>query len=200
MKYFPTYSIHFSYISLKWNENLPDASLKLSHVWLVIAWQNQQNDLCAQRRLRSAWSKSSLCAQWEAKDPRILHADMMPRLICVFAGFTGHFVGFVVQQLKSYVQLTGLHSPAKFLCLTFNCKANLNLHIAFLTRVGITRINGVTWPGLELILSHTLRNTSTGIRLPVRGTYWLISPATVTVIYPCKKHLQVLNWKLYEMD
>ena len=129
-----------------------------------------------------------------------MQTGWMPRLICIFAGCTGHFVGFVTQQLKSYVQPTALHSPAKFLCLLFNCKANLNLHIAFLTRVGITRINGVTWPGLELVLSHTLRNTSTGIRLPVRGTYWLISPATVTVIYPCKKHLQVLNWKLYEMD
>ena len=50
-------------------------------------------------------SESSLCAQWVAKDTRFLHADSedsgrMPRLIWVFAGRTGHFVGFVVQQLK----------------------------------------------------------------------------------------------------
>ena len=36
--------------------------------------------VCAQRRLRSAWAsvqsdQSSLCAQWVAKDPSLLHAD-----------------------------------------------------------------------------------------------------------------------------
>ena len=41
---------------------------------------NQQNDLYAQRRLRSAWEsaqtdQSSLCAQWIVKDPAFLHAD-----------------------------------------------------------------------------------------------------------------------------
>ena len=55
------------------------------HSWSVFAqwaasWQNQQNDMCAQRRLRSAWAsaqsdQSSLCAQWVAKDPSFLHAD-----------------------------------------------------------------------------------------------------------------------------
>ena len=67
-------------------------SLDIS-IWAT-AWQNQQNGLCAQRRLRSAWAyaqsdQSSLCAQWVAKDPRFLHADsedsdqtgQMPRLI-----------------------------------------------------------------------------------------------------------------------
>ena len=42
------------------------------------------------------WSESSLCAQWVAKDPKVLHADSedsdqtgrMPRLIWVFAGRT----------------------------------------------------------------------------------------------------------------
>ena len=61
------------------------------------SWQNQQND-CAQQRLRSAWAstqtdRSSLCAQWVAKDSSFLHADSgdsgrMPRLIWVFAGRT----------------------------------------------------------------------------------------------------------------
>ena len=65
----------------------------------VAAPQNQQNDLCAQRRLRPAWAsaqsdQSSLCAQWEVKDPRFLHAeseDSDPTghpLIWVFAGRT----------------------------------------------------------------------------------------------------------------
>ena len=42
--------------------------------------QNQQNDMCAQRRLRSAWvsaqsDQSSLWAQKVVKDPIFLHAD-----------------------------------------------------------------------------------------------------------------------------
>ena len=65
--------------------------------------------MCAQRRRRSAWSstqsdQSSLCTLSIAKDLRLLHADsedsdqtgQMPRLIRVFAGRTGYFVGFVV--------------------------------------------------------------------------------------------------------
>ena len=47
------------------------------------------------------------CAQWVPKDPWFLHADSeesdqtggMPRLIWVFAGHTGHFIGFVTQRL-----------------------------------------------------------------------------------------------------
>ena len=44
------------------------------------AWQNQQNDLCVQRWLGSAWAsaqsnQSSLGALWVAKDPVFLHAD-----------------------------------------------------------------------------------------------------------------------------
>ena len=70
-------------------------------IWAT-SWQNQQNDLCAQWNLRSAWasaqsdqslrcphaetlsyplctqrrlwSESSLCAEWVAKDPSFLHA------------------------------------------------------------------------------------------------------------------------------
>ena len=64
------------------------------------------------QKLRSAWAstqsdQSSLCTQWVAKDPRLLHADSeysdqtgrMPRLIWIFAGRTGHFVGFVMRRL-----------------------------------------------------------------------------------------------------
>ena len=53
---------------------------------------------------RPVLSESSLCSFWVAKDPMVLHADTevsdqtgrMPRLIRVFAGRTGHFVGFVL--------------------------------------------------------------------------------------------------------
>ena len=48
-----------------------------------------------------------LWALWVAEDPMILHWDSedsdqtgrMPRLIGVFAGRTGHFVGFVMRRL-----------------------------------------------------------------------------------------------------
>ena len=44
------------------------------------SWQNQQNVMCAQWRLRSACAsaqsgQSSLCTQWVAKDPSFLHTD-----------------------------------------------------------------------------------------------------------------------------
>ena len=50
------------------------------------------------------WSESLQCTPWVAKDPRFLHVDSedsdhtgwMPRLIWVFAGCAGHFVGFVM--------------------------------------------------------------------------------------------------------
>ena len=65
--------------------------------------------------IRPVWSESSLCAQWVAKDPSFLHADSedsvqtgwMPRLIWVFAGRTGYFVGFVMRRLI-YTTSTGL--------------------------------------------------------------------------------------------
>ena len=73
---------------------------KNRQLWAA-SWQNQQNGICAQWRLRSAWAsaqsdQSSLCAQWVDKDSRFLHADsegsdqtgQMPRLIWVFAGRT----------------------------------------------------------------------------------------------------------------
>ena len=57
--------------------------------------------------IRPVWSESSLCAQWVAKGSSFLHADSedfdqtgrMPRMIWVFAGRTGHFVGFVMRRL-----------------------------------------------------------------------------------------------------
>ena len=59
--------------------------------------------------IRLFWSESTLCLQWVAKDPRYLYADseyydqtgQMPRLICVYAGCTGHFVDFVMLLLLS---------------------------------------------------------------------------------------------------
>ena len=58
---------------------------------------NQQNDLCAQRRL---------CTQWVAKSARFFmrtaktdQTGQMPRLICVFLLRRSHFVVFVMRLL-----------------------------------------------------------------------------------------------------
>ena len=58
---------------------------------------NQQNDLCAQRRL---------CTQWVAKSARFFmrtaktdQTGQMPRLICVFLLRRSHFVCFVMRLL-----------------------------------------------------------------------------------------------------
>ena len=61
------------------------------------------------------WSQSLLCAQWVAKNSIFLHPDSkashqtgrMPRLIWVFAGRTGHFVGFVMRRLIYLSQMKG---------------------------------------------------------------------------------------------
>ena len=89
---------------------IQNVAQSVQYIW-VASWQNQQNDVCAQQRLRSAWAsdqsdQSSLRTQWVAKDPSFLHTDsedsdqtgQMPRLIWVFAGCTGHFVGFVIRR------------------------------------------------------------------------------------------------------
>ena len=70
------------------------------HIWTA-SWQNQQNGICAQWRLRSAWAsaksdQSSLCA-WRKLGSSAMHwahredsdqTGRMPSLIWVFAGRT----------------------------------------------------------------------------------------------------------------
>ena len=67
--------------------------------------------------IHTVWSESLLSAHWVATDPRFLHADSkdsdrtgrMPRLIWVFTGCTGHFVGFVMLRLISHAKCPGWH-------------------------------------------------------------------------------------------
>ena len=62
--------------------------------------------------IHPVWSEPLLCTQWVAKDQSFLHVDSedsdqigrMPRLICVFAESTCHFVGFVMRQLRCFHQ------------------------------------------------------------------------------------------------
>ena len=59
------------------------------------SWQNQQNGMCAQRRLRSAWVSASLLSAWRKLGSLATHwapsedsdqTGWMTRLIWVFAG------------------------------------------------------------------------------------------------------------------
>ena len=64
-------------------------------IWAA-AWQNHQNDLCAQTQIRlgihPVWSESSLSAHADSEDSD--QTRRMPSLIWVFAWGTDHFVGF----------------------------------------------------------------------------------------------------------
>ena len=86
------------------------------HIWWTSHWekmyvetkratarQNHQNDLCAQQIFRSAWASS----QSEDSD----QTGQMPRLIWVFAGCIGHFVGFVVHKLIWAMSRENLFMP-----------------------------------------------------------------------------------------
>ena len=77
---------------------------KLHKVKWAASWQNQQNGMCAQRRLRSAWASLSAWRKlWSVATHYTANTDQtgqMPRLIWVFAGRTCHFVGLVKRWLK----------------------------------------------------------------------------------------------------
>ena len=104
-----------------------------NQIWAA-SQPNQQNDLCAQQRLRWAWAsaqsdQSSQCTKWVATDPSFLHADSedsdqtgrTSRLICVFAGRIGHFVGFVMWWLICALQNQFVSSvvKVKYPCIVF---------------------------------------------------------------------------------
>ena len=78
----------------------------------VASWQNQQNGMCAQRRLRSAQADQSLrCPHEESLGPKLPiertaktdQTGRMPRLSWDFARAHSHFDGFVMRRLKSVV-------------------------------------------------------------------------------------------------
>ena len=75
------------------------------------AWRNQQNELCAQRRLRVDWSFAqillvirpvwsvSLLSAWRSLWSLAIHR-VHREDIWVFTGRTGHYVGFVIFRLN----------------------------------------------------------------------------------------------------
>ena len=97
----------------------------LKRIW-VASWQNQQSGMCTQWRLRSAWASAqtdqsalsawrklgSLATNW-AHSKKSYQTGRITRLIWVFTGSTGHFVGFVMMQLIIFIYLSLYHHPSK---------------------------------------------------------------------------------------
>ena len=85
---------------------LRTGELKMSHrMSKPIKWPVRQAKTQISLGICPVWSESSLYAEWVAKDQSFIHANRkkdsdqtghMPRLISVFSGLTGHFVGFVM--------------------------------------------------------------------------------------------------------
>ena len=84
--------------------------------------------------IHSVWSESSLYVHWVAKGPRLImwtektdQTGQMPKLIWIFAGCTGHFVGFVMMWLKqtNYVTVAtnyvGIIFPKTWPCFNVGC-------------------------------------------------------------------------------
>ena len=74
--------------------------------------------------IRPVWSESSLCTQWVAKDPSLLHADSEKNqtgrmLIWVFAGHTGHFVGFIMLRRKCAIFLKNKRAVKSCPCMFY---------------------------------------------------------------------------------
>ena len=107
-------------------------------IW-ASSWQNQQNGMCAQRRLRPVWSESSLSA-WRKLGSLATHwahskdsdqTGQMPRLIWVFAGCTCHYAGFVTRWLIFVTErnIKMVISESFCLCTVFDC----GLHMGYIS-------------------------------------------------------------------
>ena len=124
--------------------------------------------------IRPVWSESSLCAQWVAKDPSFLHADSedsdqtgrMTRLIWVFAGRTGHFVGFVVRRLISPSSTRQFFIPTQtthvFDRVRWTCRWNVCM-------IFISSIIS-PWPRLAMTV-HWTKPTATGLTVSRQMVY-----------------------------
>ena len=138
----------------------------MAHIWAAER-QNQQNDLCTQRRLRSActsflstapWGRdsdqSSLFAQRVAKDPSFLHADIedsdqtgrMPRLILVFAGRTSFVLsctgGYPVLSHYQCQQTRSVHNEYSWY---LSRQTSIPVHPAFWRNKSIAYLENKYW-------------------------------------------------------
>ena len=139
--------------------------------------QNQQNDLCTQPRLRSAWTstqsdQSLRCPHEETMGTWLSlehtaktdQTGWMPRLIRVFAGHTGHFVGFVMRRLI----LCKLYLSMKLLLFSFMSEWYFYVYEV---NVDHYRINwNVRWVCFSVFITRTTsrENLSLGVSDQVR--------------------------------
>ena len=140
----------------------------------------QQNDMCAQRRLRSAWvSAQSLLTTWRSLGPLATHwahsedsnqTKRMPRLISVLAGLIGLFCWFVMLWLRSVL----LHY--KFQC-----------HLQFGS--SLKKIfKGFTIYGHDSHLGHMTRPLWINFHYPIPGDYlwnlaWALWEKILSFVY-----------------
>ena len=129
--------------------------------------------LYATRRLRSAWASArpSLCAQWVAKDPSVLHSDSedydqtgwIPRLICLRWAHT-HFVGFVMSRLNyTHVRSFGSlfwHPQAQSMCRRYQ------------TENYWTVLSNITASEIKYRQSVDMNNTLTAFLTVLRHRGW----------------------------
>ena len=126
--------LHFTTVSLSTREGQRFLLWYFLETFWAAAWQNQQNDLCAQQRLRSAWAsaqpdQSSLSAwrsigSWASHSAYSEDSDQTgrtPMLIWV-RWRTCHFIGFVMLRLFSLfsykcVSFAAIHFVQNYLLL-----------------------------------------------------------------------------------
>ena len=114
------------------------------------SWPNQQNGMCAQRRLRSAWAsvqsdQSLLCVQWVDKDQSFLHADSedwsdwenaqaFSQSDLILRWANSHFIGFVMRRLIFMKKSAASYSSGDALKLFSQCaEIQLMLLVNFMT-------------------------------------------------------------------
>ena len=110
-------------------ELFPSASNEVINFVWAASWQNLQNEMCGQQRLRSAWVSA-----WVLSYPSSTAKTQISlgiQLIGIFAGCTDHFVGFVMRWLiyhayflnKPLTQQIHAKLTVQTDCVTSTCNA-----------------------------------------------------------------------------
>ena len=159
----------------------------LNIIWAA-AWQNQLNDLCTQRRLRSAWASAqsdlTLCCLHEVtlgpKLPMESTAKTVIRLGRVFAGCMCHFVGFVMTWL---------------ICIASFVNEEETSGIVLLSR---TSFASATWNSLPLLcikwILVKLLTFNFSVAVPVK----IMEIAVLWILWTGIKQVVMENWATWQ--
>ena len=129
--------------------------------WILVStWASAQSDQSF--RWRKLWSLATLWAPSKYSD----QAELMPRLIWVFAGRTGHFVGFVMRWLiyeprHNKTCLRGLR-PVKAQTSLLSYRAtetSLGLEISAIARRGVVRSRQRTTKAVIILCECAYRSS-----------------------------------------